>query len=48
MTMPSMPQPIPNEQDDNSMAAEIVLTAAALSTLGVLLTSDDFPATAAG
>ena len=55
--MPSMPQPIPDDQDDTSEAKEIVLgvdthkdrhAAAVLSTLGVLLGSNDFPATAAG
>ena len=55
--MPSMPQPVPDDQDDTSAAEEIVLgvdthkdrhAAAVLSTLGVLLSSNDFPATAAG
>ena len=55
--MPSMPPPIPDDQDDTSEAKEIVLgvdthkdrhAAAVLSTLGVLLGSNDFPATAAG
>jgi transposase len=56
MTMPSMPQPVQHNQE-NSTAEEIVLgvdthkdvhVAAVLSTLGVLLSSTNFPATAAG
>jgi transposase len=56
MTMPCMPQPVGHDQD-NSAAEEVVLgvdthkdvhVAAVLTTLGVLLSTKDFPATAAG
>jgi transposase len=55
--MPSMPQPVADDQDDHSPAEEIVLgvdthsevhVAVVLSTLGVRLGSTNFPATAAG
>jgi transposase len=54
--MPSMPQPVGDDQD-NSVAEEVVLgvdthkdvhVAAVLTTLGVLLSTKNFPATAAG
>jgi transposase len=54
--MPSMPQPVGHDQD-NSAAGEVVLgvdthkdvhVAAVLTTLGVLLSTKNFPATAAG
>jgi transposase len=54
--MPSMPQPVQHDQDD-SAADEVVLgvdthkdvhVAAVLTTLGVLLSNKNFPATAAG
>jgi hypothetical protein len=56
-TMPSMPQPVADDQDDHSSAEEIVLgvdthsevhVAVVLSTLGARLSSTNFPATAAG
>jgi transposase len=55
--MPSMPQPVADDQDDHSPAEEIVLgvdthsevhVAVVLSTLGARLSSTNFPATAAG
>jgi transposase len=55
--MPSMPQPVADDQDDHSPAEEIVLgvdthsevhVAVVLSTLGARLGSTNFPATAAG
>jgi transposase len=57
MTMPSMPEPVSDDQDDNSAAEEIVLgvdthkdihVAAVITSLGVLRESMRFPATAAG
>ena len=54
--MPSMPQPVGHDQD-NSATDEVVLgvdthkdvhVAAVLTTLGVLLSNKNFPATAAG
>ena len=54
--MSSMPQPIPDDQDDNAVR-EVVLgvdihkdlhAAAVINPLGVLLSSKTFPATAAG
>jgi transposase len=57
MTMPSMPEPVSDDQDDNSAAEEIVLgvdthkdihVAAVITSLGVLRESTPFPATAAG
>ena len=54
--MSSMPQPIHHDQDDNT-ASEVILgvdthkdlhAAAVISPLGVLLSSEMFPATAAG
>jgi transposase len=55
--MPSMPEPVSDDQDDNSAAEEIVLgvethkdvhVAAVITSLGVLRESTRFPATAAG
>ena len=55
--MPSMPEPVSDDQDDNSAAEEIVLgvdthkdihVAAVITSLGVLRESTPFPATAAG
>jgi transposase len=57
MTMPSMPEPVSDDQDDNSAAEEIALgvdthkdihVAAVITSLGVLRESMRFPATAAG
>src|SRR5947209_11719341 len=56
-TMPSMPQPVSDDQDDSSAAEEIVLgvdthsevhVAVVLSTLGARLSSTNVPATAGG
>jgi transposase len=56
MTMPSMPQPVADDQDD-SAANEVILgvdthsdvhVAAVITALGVLLDTAQFPATAAG
>jgi transposase len=56
MTMPSMPQPVADDQDDNA-ANEVILgvdthhdvhVAAVITALGVLLDTAHFPTTAAG